>query len=179
MFLLGTLAEFKLGIYSQSFEFVYQARSSPSNNHDEESSPVEYDPFNEKVEYWEGIPLPHKKDMVIQIIGKDIKVNDVALSGNIAYTGSMKPAIYGGNRVLQIPYNYSGIKQEGNCPGLTEGQIISFINLDNEEGVETLHRIIDNNLQNGHLRTKGDNAVGTEYVPCEDIQSITVGVLWK
>ena len=133
--------------------------------------------FQPKQEYWENLPLPHKR-LVVQIIGKDIKVKDVGLSGDIAYTGSMKPTIYGGNRVLEQKYNLTGIRQEGSCQYLKEGQIISFKEDDNPENVHTMHRIINNNLQNGHLQTRGDNSISSEYPLCEDVVSVILGVLW-
>lgn len=141
--------------------------------------------FASKPEIWKGLQInQNNNEIKYQLYYNRIEIYDVWFSGNVGYTDSMLPTIYGGNKLIEKKYPFYQINQEGNCPGLKPGQIISFINKYNNDRfgemskIETVHRIIDNNLNNGQLRTKGDNADGTEYVLCEDIHSIIVGVLY-
>ncbi|KKN60191.1 hypothetical protein LCGC14_0534820 [marine sediment metagenome] len=129
-------------------------------------------------EYWNNIPLP-SNDISVRQVHSRIEIDGAFLSGMILYTGSMKPTLYGGNKVIQVPYRHAYKKQEGNCPDIKEGQLISFVNnVYNISNAQILHRVINNNLNDGNLYTRGDDVKIGEYVRCEDIRYINVGVLW-
>ena len=128
-----------------------------------------------KQEYWNKIPLQHNK-LIVQILGKDIKIKDVRLSGDVGYTGSMRPTIYGGVRLLERPYNLTGERQEGNCKYINEGDIISFRVAGYE--YEWVHRVTDNNIGKGYLFTQGDMNSANDFVDCHDITRKIVGVLY-
>ena len=132
-----------------------------------------------KAESWESIPLPHLDNITIQQKGSNVLVKD-AFINEIAYTGSMKPTIYGGNKMLLRPYSYYKIPQQGNCPDLKEGQIAVYVEkeLTSMSVKYVVHRIIDNQLGDGIIRFKGDNNRASEFVECEQIKYTVVGVIF-
>ncbi len=134
------------------------------------------DPAEPIQEYWNNIPLPSNEISVRQVHSR-VEIDGAFLSGMILYTGSMKPTLYGGNKVIQVPYRHAYKKQEGNCPDIKEGQLISFMN-HNIKNTHILHRVINNDRDDGKLYTRGDDVKIGEYVRCEDIRYINVGVLW-
>ena len=128
--------------------------------------------FKPKLENYQGVFL-NKHNLSVWAHSRDVTVNDVYLS-NIAYTGSMRPTIYGGNKVMMQKY-----KGGAECKGLQTGMIISFDGkyLDTEYNV--LHRIVSiPDDHPGWVFTKGDANMGNEFVDCEDIIGLAVGVLY-
>lgn len=134
----------------------------------------DYQDSRVKIETHRGIELPHN-NISIRIAGKSVIIDNVRLA-RIAYTSSMIPTMYGGNTAMDSAYQYSGIKQDGICKDIRVGEIIVF-----RRGDDLIaHRVIDNSIGDGTLRTGADNAPPDyeEKVRCEEIMYKTMGILF-
>jgi len=173
VFVLGGFVEYHFGNLSFFYDNHRQSQMLQS------MSQEGYKPFDPVQEYWKEIPLQNN-DLTLQLMSKDVKIKEVGLSGSLAYTGSMRPTMYGGNRLLTVKYEHAGIPQDSTCLDIKEGQIISYKAYEDDDDIdEIVHRVIDNEVGAGVLITRADVLhKGGEEIKCEDITEIVVGVLY-
>jgi len=126
----------------------------------------------------EPIKINSVDGIILQQQGMDVTIKDVLLSADVGYTGSMIPTIVGGNTLLLRLYPYYNMIQNGTCLGIKEGQIAVYFDEDITTYASVVHRVIDNDIGGGQIRFKGDNNNASEFVRCEDIKYLVVGVIY-
>ena len=135
-----------------------------------------------RMEYWNSIELPklnqiQNADNLIyaQQEGLDLIIKNATV-GSVSYTGSMKPTIYGGNTPILRPYKYYKVSTNEICADILEGQIVIYMT---ENGFsQIIHRVKDNSIGNGTAFIQGDNNENGEFVKCEKIKYIVLGILY-